>query len=58
MEKESCKALLLMISRKAVRVCDKQCRNYGTDIKSEEHCELRNTLENFKYCNHAIRVNR
>src|ERR1044072_7474463 len=40
MAKESCKALLLMISRKAVRECGKWCRNYQTDIESEEHCEL------------------
>src|ERR1051325_11582365 len=40
MAKESCKALLLMISRKDVRECDKWCRNYQTDIKSEVHCKL------------------
>src|ERR1044072_1744850 len=40
MAKESCKALLLMISRKAVRECGKWCRNYQTDIESEEHYEL------------------
>src|ERR1043165_7821870 len=40
MAKERCKALLLMISRKAVRECGKWCRNYQTDIESEEHCEL------------------
>src|ERR1051325_8261211 len=31
MAKESCKALLLMISRKAVRECNKQCSEYRTD---------------------------
>src|ERR1044072_6750694 len=58
MAKENYKALLLMISRKAVRECDKRCRNYRTDIESEEHCELQNTPENFKYCSHGIRINR
>src|ERR1051325_6101546 len=37
---ENCKALLLMISRKAVRECNKQCRNYRTDIESEEQRKL------------------
>src|ERR1044072_8837133 len=41
MAKESCKDLLLMISRKAVRECDEWCRNYHTDIESEEHCKLK-----------------
>ena len=40
MAKESCKALLFMISRKAVREFGKWYRSYQTDIESEEHCEL------------------
>ena len=34
-----------MISRKAVRECDKWCRNYQANIESEEHCELKKYSE-------------
>src|ERR1051325_243380 len=40
MAKESCNALLLMISRKAVRECGKQCSEYRTDMESEEQRKL------------------
>src|ERR1051325_10875864 len=63
MTNEIYKSLLLMISRKYVRECDKWCRNYHTDIESEEHCELEKNsgkLQVLQPCNKSkpVRIGR